>query len=135
MKRAAAWLLTRVLPAPVWALAMVSLWLCLRMVVAAKRLSPDLPPSNCWTYAAQEWDEMMTAWIARGRPVGAEPYVILRASRKEPRAILHVLVSEGYESDTERMPLRSLKPAIPTDAHWWQFCRRVVFDGRVERGD
>jgi hypothetical protein len=135
MKRVAAWLLTRVLPVPVWALAMGSLWLCVRMVSTAKRLAPDLPPSNCWTYAAQEWDEMMTAWIARGSVAGDEPYGTFRPSRKNPRRVMHVLVAEGYDSDTERMPLRSFKPEIPSDARWWQFCRRVVFDGRVERGD
>jgi len=135
VKRAAAWLLTRALPVPVWALAMLSLWACLRMAAAAKRLAPDMTPPNCWIYAAQEWDQMITAWIARGRPVGAEPYATFRPSRKAPRRVLHVLVAEGYESDSERMPLRSFKPTIPTDARWWEACKRIRFDGRVERGD
>lgn len=135
MKQAAAWMLTRVLPVPLWALAMVSLWACVRMVSAASRLAPDLAPGNCWVYVGQEWDRMSREWRAAGMPVGGEPYVTARYSRKEPRNVLHGLVASGFDSESERMSLRSFKPVSPTDAPAWAFWRRVRFEGRVERGD
>ena len=135
MRRAAAWLLTRVLPVPLWAAAMLALWVCVRMVALAARLAPGMTPPNCWVYVGQEWDRMSRKWRAEGMPVGREPYATVRYSRKEPRRVLHGLVASGFEHDTERMPLRSFVPEEPKDAPIWAFWRRIQFEGRVERGD
>jgi hypothetical protein len=116
-------------------MAILSLWACLRIVMAAKRLAPDMLPPNCWIYAGQEWGGLMGAWHARGRPKEEAPYMVVRPSRAEPYWVMHVLVGESYNSDSGHMPLRSYKPVAPSNAKWWQVCQRVVFDGRVKDGD
>lgn len=48
--------------------------------------------SNCLVWAAQRRLELGRAWVAAGRPIGAEPALRVRCSRLEPRAVAGVKV-------------------------------------------
>jgi hypothetical protein len=117
-----------------WALGMLNLAVAFRLAVWADRISPSAIPPNCWVYAAQQWEREYLAWSAAGYPEGAEPYGVVRGSRKRPKWIPHALVGTR-ERESGLMDLVSFKPDDPEDAPVWAFWRRTEFKGRVHRGD
>lgn len=90
--------------------------------------------TNCVIWALCEWRRRLATWRAAGRPVGREPYLLLRPSRRDPRHLPHMLVGHR-DSQSDLMHLESFKPDEPTDVPWWRAWSHIVFRGRVSRGD
>lgn len=90
--------------------------------------------SNCliwalWTYAVR-----LRAWVRCGMPKGGEPYLVIRPSRFRPRWVPHFLVGE-LDRESGVMDLDSYKPIAGKDVSGWLVWLRLLFRGRVERGD
>lgn len=130
------WLLLRLAVLP-WVLMVAGFALALALVVWADKLRPEAPPTNCWTWAGQEWWRRMRAWKGQGMPVGHEPYFVWRWSRERPRQATHALVGE-MDTESGLMGLESYKP---DDAgqfplwHFWRWGELFAFKGGVRQGD
>jgi hypothetical protein len=89
--------------------------------------------SNCWLWARVLYRRRHRAWVAAGRPVGREPYMVTRPSRHRPRWLRHYLVGT-LEADG-RISVVSLKPIEPTDVPPWLAWTHAWFDGMPTHGD
>ncbi len=86
----------------------------------------------------------MSAWRARGRPKGHEPYMTRRPTRLRGKdwlakciadRVSHYLVG-WRDLDTGEHLMESFCPAERAYAlHWWQMLRVLIFEGVVVSGD
>lgn len=90
--------------------------------------------SNCLTCAVVLYLRLRRRWVARGRPAGREPYLLLRASRLGPAWVPHALVGR-WIGRTGRMAVVSFKPIDHRPLPWWRAWRVVWFRGEIVRGD
>lgn len=90
--------------------------------------------SNCLIWALWNYVGKVRTWARSGMPKGQEPYLVLRPSRFRPRWVPHFLVGK-LDKDTGAMDLESFKPVAGKDVPVWLVWLKVLFVGRVERGD
>jgi hypothetical protein len=91
--------------------------------------------SNCYLWARWQYRLRLRAWKRAGRPAGREPYFVERASRSEPRQVPHFLVGEIVDHESGVMALESFKPVAPRNVPWYMVWTRLLFRGRVCKGD
>lgn len=89
---------------------------------------------NCWLWALIEYWRRHRRWVQAGRVRGAEPYLLMRFSRREPRFLPHLLVGQ-HDPTIDAVLVDSFKPLLETDEPCWRAWRHMLFRGRVESGD
>jgi hypothetical protein len=85
--------------------------------------------SNCIVEAVREYERR----CAQHRPVGREPYLLMRPTRAKA-GVIHMLVGE-YDPLVDAVRVESFKPVAPVDLPPWLAWKRVRFLGHWAHGD
>ena len=85
--------------------------------------------SNCVVEATREYERR----CAERRPVGQEPYLLVRPTRAKA-GVIHMLVGE-YDPTVDAVRVEIFKPVASVDLPVWLAWKRVRFLGHWVHGD